>query len=343
MTAMAVVMLHYNNGTARGFESVAAGSPQQYILFLLESMSICAVDLFVMISGFFLSGTQKRTLRKPFELLFQVTFYHEVFYLLSNILSHKAITLGGLAGNLLPNSYFIILYCALYLISPFINVTLKKLDSRQWKILMIVMICVFSLWNTLVDLGEEIIGMEIVGISTISQKGSLRGFNIMNFCLAYVIGAYLRYGKIPACLEKKRNLGLAWIGTVLLIFLWGIGTEKLVLLELRSAWVYHNPLVLLSAALLIQFFRQIRFSSKIINRIACASFTCFLIHDWVLLLMDIQKAVNSSVLLMLGHIAFSLTVCYMIAIAAYECYNLVIARLLRKLNWRIFNPWSIDI
>jgi len=343
MTALAVVMLHYNNGTARGFESVAAGSPQQYILYLLESMTICAVDLFVMISGFFLSGTQKRTLRKPFELLFQVTFYHGVFYFLTNILSHKEITLLGLAANLLPNSYFIILYCALYLISPYINIAVKKLDSRQWKIFMIVMVCVFSLWNTIVDLGEEIIGMEIVGISTISQKGSLRGFNIMNFCLAYVIGAYLRYGKIPAWMEKKKNLGLAWTGTILLIFLWSLGTEKLVLLELRSAWVYHNPLVLLSAALLIQFFRQVRFNSKIINRIACASFTCFLVHDRVLLLMDIQKAVNSNVLLMLGHIAFSLAVCYLIAIAASECYNLIIARPLGKLKWRIFNPWSVDI
>ena len=76
---------------------------------------------------------------------------------------------------------------------------------------------------------------------------------------------------------------------------------------------------------------------------ACAAFTCFLIHIKVLGLMDIQKAVNGSVLLMLGHIAFVLVVTYMIAWAVYECYNLVITRLLSKLNLRIFKPWSIDI
>ncbi|MCR5565504.1 MAG: acyltransferase [Clostridiales bacterium] len=341
LAAMAVVLLHYNDPMA--FDAVAGGSPRQYILFLLESMAICAVDLFIVISGFFLSGTQKRSFRKLFELIFQVIFYREVLYLLTCVLSHKEISLSTMAGNMIPNNYFIILYGALYLISPFINISLRKLDSRQWKILMVVMVCVFSLWNIAVDLGEEILGYEISGISTFSQKGSIRGFNIMNFCLAYVIGAYLRYGAVPAWMEKKRNLGLAWLGTVLLIFLWSIGTEKLVRLELRSAWMYHNPLVLLSAALLFQFFRQIRFRNRTINRMAGAAFSCFLVHGKVLEFLNIQKAVSGSILLILGHIAFALVTSYMIAWIAYECYSLVIVRLLNKLNLRVFKPWSIDI
>ena len=341
LAALSVVMLHYNFDKA--FDVVQGGSPQQYTLFLLESVTTCAVDLFVMISGFFLSGTQKRTLRKPFELIVQLIVFHEAIYVIMNFISNKGITISGLVLNLIPINYFVILYIALYFVSQFINLTIRKLNQNQWIILLAIMIVLFSIWNTAADFGEELIGNEIKGISTISQLGSIKGHNIVNFCLAYILGAYFRYAKVPAWMEKKRYLGPAWIGVVLLIFLWSLINEHMILLEMRSAWVYHNPLVLFSAVLLFQFFRQIKFNNKVVNRLAGASFTCFLIHHQILERANIEAAVNRSVPMMLGHIVLVLLITYAVSWVVYECYNFTVARLLSKLNWRIFKPWEIDI
>lgn len=52
-----VIILHYNSG--RAFEYVHEGSINFYVLNIMECVAICAVDLFVLISGYFLSATQK--------------------------------------------------------------------------------------------------------------------------------------------------------------------------------------------------------------------------------------------------------------------------------------------
>ena len=68
-----------------------------------------------------------------------------------------------------------------------------------------------------------------------------------------------------------------------LIFVWALLTRGVVHTEMLSAWVYHNPLVILSAVLLFIIFADNKnFSNKIINSFSAASFTVFLIHTMVM-------------------------------------------------------------
>ena len=60
-----------------------------YVLYFLESIFGCAVDLFVLISGYFIYERQRRTLAKPFELLLQVVLFNERLYFASTILHHE--------------------------------------------------------------------------------------------------------------------------------------------------------------------------------------------------------------------------------------------------------------
>ena len=48
--ALGVIMLHYNY--YYGFKSIEFNTPNYYILLTPESINICAVDLFVLISGY---------------------------------------------------------------------------------------------------------------------------------------------------------------------------------------------------------------------------------------------------------------------------------------------------
>lgn len=68
LAAMGVIILHYNNAEIGGGLKYAAGY-HQLVLQLLQNTAICAVNVFVLISGYFLSRSGKRDCTKPLELI----------------------------------------------------------------------------------------------------------------------------------------------------------------------------------------------------------------------------------------------------------------------------------
>ncbi len=335
LSALFVVMLHYNDG--RAFAYVTKGSLSQYALLGVESIGICAVNLFVLISGYFLSGSQKRSVLKPFELLVQVMAFSEARYILMVLQSEATLNIKDIVYNALPNSYFVILYAVVYLISPYMNVVFKNLSQKKWNQFVGLLLLLFSVWPVIVDLSEEVLGREWFGFSTIAAWGSQQGFNVVHFSLMYILGGYLRYHGIPEKYNKKRLLIPAWLLTVAGIFLWALITENMTRMELRSAWVYHNPLVILSAVLLFCIFAKLDFSSKLINRLAGAAFTNFLLHSEILGIFAIETAINAGVGPMLMHVIFVAISCYILAWIAHEIYHFMTDWAFKKLsNIQIF-------
>lgn len=73
---LGVIVLHYNNADmGGGFRFVLPGSLNYYLLHFLENLFICAVNLFLLISGYFLCTSFKRSLLKPLQLLIQVILF----------------------------------------------------------------------------------------------------------------------------------------------------------------------------------------------------------------------------------------------------------------------------
>lgn len=68
-----VIILHYNGEYA--FDVVEQTGINCWILCSLESVFICAVNVFVLITGYFLSCTEKRNLWKAIELVVQRSFF----------------------------------------------------------------------------------------------------------------------------------------------------------------------------------------------------------------------------------------------------------------------------
>ncbi len=310
-----VVLLHYNNATLGGGLTYAVGA-NRAVLMLLESLFICAVDLYVLISGYFLCTTTSRKFFRPFELMLQVCLFGALKYALF-CTQH---TVRGFFEAMIPNNYFVTLYAVLYLISPYLNRLLDGLSDRRFGVFVVLLLAVFSLWPTLLDLSAKLSGDVYNGLSPVNAFGSQRGYTIVNFALMYTMGAYIRRNE-----ERLLRLS-AWIaplvlfGCVLVLTAWAF-------VDTASAWGYCNPLVILCACAALVTFARWNFYVKFINHLAAGAFTCFLFHDALVLRLHVQAAVSRNVLLMLLHVAVSVGIIYIVGYLVYVLWHLITKRL----------------
>lgn len=285
---MGVILLHYNNREAGGgFKYVTDGSINQCYLYLIENMFVCAVDLFIMISAFYLSTTKKRKIIKVVELNLQVIVFRVAGYLISVLIDGEQISLKAIIGNMLPVNYFVILYSVLYILSPYINVLLEKISKQDFKKLVLWLIGLFSIWTSLVDLLENIVGHTFDGLSTVGAYGSQYGYSIVNFVLLYFIGAYIRVNKIQL---KKRTATISILVLLCVMFFVSLLEHKIGLAE--SVWYYNNPLVIVMAALVLLLFMNFNYCNRGINELAKGAFTCFLFHGYFIGKVHIADFVN---------------------------------------------------
>ena len=334
LAMLGVVLLHYNNeSVGGGFAFVTDGSANQYILYAVESVFICAVNVFVMLSGYFSCTSQKRPAGKAFALLLQVSVFRVGICLLGALRS-GTFSLVSLLYSVIPVNYYVILYVALYVVSPYINMVLHRLDRKQLNRLMILAVAVFSVYPTVVDVLEAAVGQQIAGLSTIGLEGSQAGYTIVNFVVVYIVGAWLRLADVNI---KKRWLWLGLLGCVALLTVWSCWNT-------RTAWAYCNPLVILEAVCLLLLFAKIDLRSKVINGLAASAFTCFLLHSALLSFFGIEQAVNRAAPLMLGHMALTAVVIYLVCWCVYVCYHWCskpVVRLADKLFERIGLDFSL--
>ena len=326
--ALAVVMLHYNDAIA--FDVVVQGSLNYYILFFLESICICAVDVFMLISGFFLCSSNKRTLGKPLSLFVQISLVQLLFFLFLILTGQKQFSIPLSIETIIPANYFVILYTGVYLVSPYINKLLQTLSKKQLTSFLLLLLFIFSFYATFTDILNEFRGNVWFGMSPISAWGNMQGFNIVNFCLLYIVGAYLRIVGIPPII-KKHSINICLL-TLILIFVWAILGDYLPKVGLRSAWVYNNPLVILLSILLFSFFSSIKLRSMAINTLAKSSFTCFLVHQYIIGLFRIEDYVKAPFYILILHIFATLLIIYLLCWLLWKAYDLTIQPLVLKMD-----------
>lgn len=338
-----VIVLHYNsNGGVGGFTYAPEGSLNYYMLYFLEAIAISSVNLFVLITGYFMCESLKRDTIKPFKLLVQVILFREAGFVLAYMLGvlstgrsflSKDLVIG-LLTSLVPNNYFVILYIALYMVSVYLNKVLKALDEGKLRQMLIILVVLFSVWTTLVDVLCATTGLEFIGLSTVGIDGAQKGYTVVNFLLMYCIGAYLR-----SISHKSYNTGkmvTLYLISLVLITVWSLPnfvfSDKLA----PVAWEYCNPLVIGSAVLCFLIFKQLKIKqSKIINNIAKGSFTVYLAHTWFIPYIGVERFSNGNVLVQLLHVLLSCLLIYGVCWIMYCIYELITAPLFRWLEKKL--------
>ena len=311
-----VIVLHYNHADGGGvFKYVNGGSIEEKYAFFSESLFICAVNLYVMISSYFLSVTEKRKFIKIVELIGQVVLFQVSFYFINLVSSNTPPSFNGIIKSLLPANYFVVLYLTVYILSPYINIMIKNLSKKNFTRLVMLLFFLFSVWTFFTDFLNNIFGT-IEGLNTVGLHGDQYGYTIVNFLMIYCIGAYVRITEIN--MTKKQSLTGIFL-CVTLIFL-----EKIVATAFYGdslAWKYNNPLVVLLPVFIILLFTKIEINSRIINELAKSAFTCYLIHGRFLKKLGVENVVNRNVVFLILHQLGSAMILYLLSYIIYKIYS----------------------
>lgn len=334
---LGVMTLHFN---ASGVAITSLSGKAFYFMNFTESIFICAVNVFVLISGYYMCTTEKRKIVKPLELLFELVSMNFIWYIFFNVYNSKRFSLYRMWDALLPNKYFIILYICVYVLSPYLNPFLRSLSKTGWRRLMITLIIMFSVWPTVFDFLGDFQGNEIIGISTIGMMGSGRGYTIVSFVLLYIIGAYIRLNAIE---DKYRNtLKLCGIFTVCVVIIaFATVLDKYIMLSnglevngICSALEYCNPIVVLEAVVMFLIFKSIHFHSKVINHVAQAAFTCYITHYFFrdYLYRYIGFAIDKGMVYLIGYWLFTIFSLYIMGYFIHILYSKLTKPVFKKID-----------
>lgn len=324
-TICGVIILHYNNPLIGSGITFASGI-NKVVLYFVESICACAVDLFMLISGYFMCVSYKRNLSKPLSLVFQVASVALGIYLLKCLLGLDVVTVKGIVRRCIPTNYFAILYISVYFISPVINVIFRTVSKQGAKRILVILFMLVSVWPTVVDLMSELIGNEWVGLSSIGMYGSQWGYTVINFAFMYYIGGYIRHFGFEIGNLRKQLL-LLIMSTCCLSF-WAFANDYTGFFTERSAWEYCNPLVIFNAILIFNIFSRISIKqSRVINSFAKASFMVFLLQNNFFKYINISKYVSGLLPVMLLHMLLSAVGIYVICWGIDFVYQLTLNRL----------------
>lgn len=240
------------------------------LLFALQFLCRTALDIFIMISGYFLVNSKMGNYKKKMLMLFsEMLCYSFVFTLLNQF---TKIIPGGkfdLIRAMMPVSrqiwWFASTYFVMYLLHPFLNIGLLAFSKRECQKLLITIVVFWSILPQILVCGFE-------------------RNNLLWFLSLYCIGAYIKlYGLCPKI--KKRHYMLLMILSVIFTM-----TTIVVLLFLKTNYRFEliepnyfvgmtSFNVLIMAVSIFMLFRNVKIESRFINKIASASFGVYLIHE----------------------------------------------------------------
>lgn len=229
----------------------------QFLDFLRESISICAVNAFLLISGYF--GIRWK-IKSIYNLIFQLFFYAFTVYAVAVLVGIADFSFVGVLRNatcLYTHWAFITSYLLLYLCAPILNSFVEKVSSKQ------------------------LLGFIVIVV--IAENLLTRKYGFLNFCNMYLIGRYIATMKLVD--NPRIRPGWMYCVTTLIITVLVYLTYKI--LHVQNAetmnsifwgYSYAAPLVILQAVFLFIWFARLRISSKFINWCAKSCLAIFLIH-----------------------------------------------------------------
>ncbi len=239
--------------------------------YFFEAMSICCVNIFVLISGWFEIRPSKKSF---FNFIFQCLFFLigiYIFYLTTGVADYSLKGyLKGIVGcfAMLKWNWFIKAYICLYIIAPILNAYVEKVSKRD---LMYMLIAFFSFQT----------------YSWITEAAAFfeNGYSTISFMGLYLLARYARlYPNKLTTLSYKTDLlifclsivvitGVAYISTIA-----AANIHPKFLFFAKEMYSYISPIVILMSLYILLFFSKIPFSNKYVNWLGASSFAVFLLH-----------------------------------------------------------------
>lgn len=220
---------------------------------------LCAVNVFVMISGWF--GI-KPSIKGLFGFIFQCLYFLLGIYLVLLVTHQIHFSFLGFFDSMIRNiGWFIKAYLGLYILTPVLNAYLEKSSKDNIRNTLILFYSFQTLFGFLSD--APFISF---GYSTFSFIGL--------YILSYYARHYLAENKVTKMGGVIYWLSVCCNWVVYMVMIMVFNSCPL------DVTAYSNPLVILGAIGLILYFNSIKLKpNKFINWVAASSFAVYLTHQ----------------------------------------------------------------
>lgn len=265
-----VIILHFNNRDMGGaLNFVSDGPGREIFIRLTESLAICAVDAFVILSGYFASGKSiSNNIKKAVFLLVTCSFYRVTGYILHVVLITHDLSIKTLIGYLIPSNWYVCLFVTLLLVSPYIIKTAEAMDDKAFNTFAGLFMFLFTVIPTCANLTSDIAGVDLNGLSTVTFTGDALGFNIALFVAMYILGMWLKRSS-----SYWSRFG-AWFYLASYL-LFSVLTSVVSRLS-EKAWNYSCITVVMEAVCLTLFFTKLKAPGEKTGRITAEIAECSL-------------------------------------------------------------------
>lgn len=271
-----VVILHYLEHTEI-LSNLSFGSFQFYTAWSMESFSIVAVNIYVLISGYFLVKS-KFKIKKFLSIWLKMLVYSWGIFGLLHFLGLFKFTTEQILTSIFPlilsEYWFIIAYLLLYLVHPLLNKIIKLINKNQMSVLVMLILIFFSTYGMLPT-------SKVLGVNY--------GYSFIWFVALYFIAAYIRL------YYKKENIKKTYCFWGYLVCVFALILTKKIYIEYNNSvlhyigsffsYAYNSFFVVIGSISLFLYFTQVEIKNKILIKIikffSPLTLGIYLIHEQI--------------------------------------------------------------
>lgn len=276
---MMVVVLHFL-GKGNLLEDISGPSMSGtgYLAWFLEALCIVAVNVYMLISGYFLCSSSFKPGRL-LQLMLQLWFYSIGVGLLAvvfGIVPAGEVNTHYFLSLLFPVSmehyWFMTAYVFLYLLLPFIGSGISKMTKKQMQTAIWLLLFVFCILKSILPVRLE---------------ADAKGYDCIWYLCVFLTAAYIRRFGLRFT-EKKRNSLLLYLGSAAAVWaeLFALRTVYLKTGSmqhiLQISLEYNHVFVFAASVGLFCFFLKIRISGRFagfVKKIAPYTLGVYLLHE----------------------------------------------------------------
>lgn len=274
-----IVVLH-SYGVVGLLSSIKPLSANWWVCSTFRAIASNASNCYVLISAYFLCMS-RFSARKVLSLLLQVFIYSSVLYLLAVSTGIRIFNTEEMLKAFFPVStayiWFASCYAAMYILSPFINISIGSMGREKLRNLIVILFVFLSLAPA-VTLGHDAFGVA-------------RGFSLIWFIFLYYTAAYIRLYVYDMTKESGGG-AFKYLCVFVLLILFAVlcrgfaapplyriyGRTPFVLFYGRTA-----PVFLFASLSIFMFFLRIRVTNGLVSKVVSALtplvFGIYLFHN----------------------------------------------------------------
>lgn len=261
---MLLVLTVHAGFYALGMPTAETGTLAAVTRIFFQSVSVIAVLLFVLISGWFGIRTKVKSVLR---FVLQCLFYSLIIYLIMLCLGRAKFDWKSVQNVLFfVNSFwFVKAYMMLMILAPILNAFVEHADERQFRWLLVAFFVFQSIYGWL----------------TTGAAWLERGYSVVAFIGLYMLARYVRlYPSRPFTLHRKYDMLIYWIiviaQTVVLLVMIRHGRTPD---TCDKVFRLTSPFVIAEALYLMLYFSKLNFQNKFVNWMAGSCFAVFLIQQ----------------------------------------------------------------